>query len=81
MTKPDRFVPPHLRPGFVRKVEKPGLASSSILGLPHQEQQQPWQGYSEYGHTGRPKSGGYIRSDPEYLGRPRSSGNRPGTSG
>ncbi|CAH8323853.1 unnamed protein product [Eruca vesicaria subsp. sativa] len=82
--KPDRFVPPHLRPGFVRKDEKPGLASSSsssILGLPHQE--QPRQGYSGYGHTGRPKSGGHERigSDPEYLGRPRSSGNRPGTSG
>lgn len=86
--KPDRFVPPHLRPGFVRKDEKPVLvSSSSILGLPHQEQhqhqQQPRQGYSGYGHTGRPKSGGYerIRSDPDYLGRPRSSGNRPGTSG
>lgn len=87
--KPDRFVPPHLRPGFVRKDEKPGLDSSRVRDpnpnpsqrLPHQE--QPRQGYFGYGQTGRPKSGGYerIRSDPDHLGRPRSSGNRPGTSG
>ncbi|KAF8101895.1 hypothetical protein N665_0201s0202 [Sinapis alba] len=82
---PKKFVPPHLRPGFVRKDEKPGLDSSRVmdpsLRLPHQE--QPRQGYFGYGQTGRPKSGGYerIRSDPEYLGRPRSSGKRPGTSG
>ncbi|CAH8381595.1 unnamed protein product [Eruca vesicaria subsp. sativa] len=77
--KPDKFVPPHLRPGFVRKDEKPGLDSiDPSQRLPHQE--QPRQGY---GQTGRPKSGGYerLRSDPDYLGRPRSSGKRPGTSG
>ncbi|CAN6977611.1 unnamed protein product [Brassica rapa subsp. trilocularis] len=76
--KPHKFVPPHLRPGFVRKDEKPGLDSSRVIDpsqrLPHQE--QPRQGYLGHGQTGRPKSGGYerIRSDPEYLGRPRSSG-------
>ncbi|CAH2064121.1 unnamed protein product [Thlaspi arvense] len=90
--KPDRFVPPHLRPGFVRKDEKPVLDSSRLRDpspsqrLSHQEhqhQQQPRQGYYGYGQTGRPKSGGYerIRSDPDHFGRPRSSGNRPGTSG
>ncbi|VVB05683.1 unnamed protein product [Arabis nemorensis] len=90
--KPDRFVPPHLRPGFVRKDEKPGLDSSRMRDpisnpnpsqrFPHQEQQQR-QGYFGYGQTGRPRSGGYerIRSDPDHFGRPRSSGNRPGTSG
>lgn len=79
--KPDRFVPPHLRPGFVRKDEKPGLDSSRVRDpnpdqrLPHQE--QPRQGYFGYGQSGRPKSGGYerIRTDP------RTTGNRPGTSG
>ncbi|CAH8268624.1 unnamed protein product [Arabidopsis lyrata] len=79
--KPDRFVPPHLRPGFVRKDEKPGLDSSRVRDpnlnqrLPNQE--QPRQGYFGYGQTGRPKSGGYerIRTDP------RTTGNRPGTSG
>ncbi|KAL1212547.1 hypothetical protein V5N11_036120 [Cardamine amara subsp. amara] len=29
--KPDLFVPPHLRPGFVRKDEKPGLNSSQRI--------------------------------------------------
>ncbi|XP_010504282.1 PREDICTED: putative protein TPRXL [Camelina sativa] len=72
--KPDKFVPPHLRPGFVRKDEKPRLDPNPNLNqrLPNQE-----QGYFGYGQTGRPKSGGYerIRTDP------RSTGNRPGTSG
>ncbi|KAL9832382.1 hypothetical protein AtNW77_Chr3g0210461 [Arabidopsis thaliana] len=81
--KPDRFVPPHLRPGFVRKDEKPGLNSSRVRDpnpnlnqrLPNQE--QPRQEYFGYGQPGRPKSGGYerIRTDP------RITGNRPGTSG
>ncbi|XP_010516006.1 PREDICTED: proline-rich receptor-like protein kinase PERK2 [Camelina sativa] len=70
--KPNKFVPPHLRPGFVRKDEKPRLDSN-----PNLNQEQPRQGYFGYGQTGRPKSGGYerIRTDP------RSTGNRPGTSG
>ncbi|KAG2328989.1 hypothetical protein Bca4012_021392 [Brassica carinata] len=84
LPKPDKFVPPHLRPGFVRKDQNPPLDSSDpSQRLPHQQhqnQQHPRQGY---GQLGRPRSGGYdrVRSDPEYLGRPRSSGKRPGTSG
>jgi len=78
---PNRFVPPHLRPGFVRKDEKPELDSSRVRDpnpsqrSPYQE--QPRQGHFGYGQPGRPKSGGYerIRTDP------RSTGNRPGTSG
>ncbi|EOA24747.1 hypothetical protein CARUB_v10018024mg [Capsella rubella] len=76
--KPDKFVPPHLRPGFVRKDEKPGLDSSRVRDLnPNLNQELPRQGYFGYGQTGRPKSGGYerVRTDP------RSTGNRPGTSG
>ncbi|XP_010427177.1 PREDICTED: extensin-like [Camelina sativa] len=71
-SKPNKFVPPHLRPGFVRKDEKPRLDSN-----PNLNQEQPRQGYFGYGQIGRPKSGGYerIRTDP------RSTGNRPGTSG
>uniref|UniRef100_A0A1J3ELY4 Uncharacterized protein n=1 Tax=Noccaea caerulescens TaxID=107243 RepID=A0A1J3ELY4_NOCCA len=77
-TKPDRFVPPHLRPGFVRKDEKPGLDSSRVRD-PNPSQGPPYHEQRRQGHlgTGRPKSGGYerIRTDP------RSTGNRPGTSG
>ncbi|CAN8279316.1 unnamed protein product [Cochlearia groenlandica] len=85
--KPDKFVPPHLRPGFVRKDENSpspghGPVSSRVID-PNpsqslaQHEQQPRHGYV------RPKSGGCegIRSDSYKLGRPRSSGNRPGTSG
>jgi len=74
--KSGRFVPPHLRPGFVGRKEKPG----------------PQQGVRsrEYGENGRPKSGGgYERvvmrgageKDLLEMSRPGSSGNRPSSSG
>jgi len=74
--KSGRFVPPHLRPGFVGREEKPG----------------PQQGVRsrEYGENGRPKSGGGYEGvvmrgagdkDLLEMNRPGSSGNRPSSSG
>ncbi|KAF5197344.1 proteophosphoglycan-like protein [Thalictrum thalictroides] len=81
--KPQPFVPPHLRPGFVGKEEKvfgqrnQGLRSRDIV-----------QNDGFNAENGRPKSGGgYERmrrgaeSDLEVMNRPSSSGNRPNSSG
>ncbi|KAJ8747530.1 hypothetical protein K2173_014337 [Erythroxylum novogranatense] len=78
--KPDKFLPPHLRPGFSGKEERPG---PEVLRQP--------QGSGSKGRheeNGRPKSGGGYermrRTGDSYLGfihRPRSSGNRPNSSG
>ncbi|RAL45047.1 unnamed protein product [Cuscuta campestris] len=85
LPKSDRFVPPHLRPGFVGREEK--LVTDFQKG----------RGRGEFAggllHTGpengRPKSGGgYERMGPGGEGepvismnRPRSSGARPRSSG
>lgn len=79
--KSDKFVPPHLRPGFVRKDERTGPDAVR----PRQ------QGYAgspgRYGEDGRPKSGGYDKmrrggsSDMGMISRPTSSGSRPSSSG
>lgn len=72
--KPGRFVPPHLRPGFVGREEKLESDSQKQLGF------RP----RELGH--RPKSGGYEKigrggeSDLVELSRPSSSGTRPSSS-
>ncbi|CAL0322587.1 unnamed protein product [Lupinus luteus] len=79
--KPDKFVPPHLRPGYVRREEGPGPEMvrprrQGFVGSP-----------VRYGEGGRPKSGGHDRmmrgggSDIGILGRPGSSGSRPNSSG
>ncbi|KDP24063.1 hypothetical protein JCGZ_25720 [Jatropha curcas] len=92
--KPSKFVPPHLRPGFVGKEERPGpevLRGKEASQRLHPPSQQQQQGYfvSSDGceEGGRPKSGGYERmirggeSDLGLMPRPRSSGNRPSSSG
>lgn len=81
--KPNKFVPPHLRPGFMRKEERP--RPEAFKG------REPGQRYlgppGRHGEDGRPKSGGYERmmrggeTDLGLIGRPRSSGSRPSSSG
>ncbi|KAK4787747.1 hypothetical protein SAY86_011580 [Trapa natans] len=74
--KPDRFVPPHLRPGFAGKEERPEVpkqvgsrARETVQRQQQQQQQQQQQrpyGSPSYGQyiedqLRRPKSGGYDR--------------------
>lgn len=77
--KSDKFVPPHLRPGFVARDRPSG---------PRPGNYRPGSGPNRYGEDGRPKSGGgYDRrmrgvfgggeSDLVELNRPRSGGSRP----
>lgn len=86
--KPDKFVPPHLRPGFAGREERPGpevFRGKEAIQRPHPPQQQDY--FVSAGEYGRPKSGGYERmkrggeSDLGLMNRPRSSGNRPNSSG
>ncbi|XP_057955640.1 uncharacterized protein LOC131149313 isoform X1 [Malania oleifera] len=88
--KPNRFVPPHLRPGFVGREDKPLTESQKQPGLRSREfGHGPGNFVSPncYGEEGRPKSSGYekVRRDGEaHLGemtQPSSSGNRPSSSG
>lgn len=90
---PSKFVPPHLRPGFVGKEEKPGpdLVKGGFKAKPDFRGQRPGQGqdpgnYRSAAIEGRPKSGGGydpIRRGREFSdpNRPSSSGNRPNSSG
>ncbi|KAG7022842.1 hypothetical protein SDJN02_16578, partial [Cucurbita argyrosperma subsp. argyrosperma] len=78
--KPEKFVPPHLRAGFVGKEERP-----VNVGIRPREVNQ--RQYGNYGspnrcaEDGRPKSGGgYERMRGTVVNRPRSSGNRPSSS-
>ncbi|MED6108626.1 hypothetical protein PIB30_025934 [Stylosanthes scabra] len=87
--KPDKFVPPHLRPGYVPRVEEappgPELGRGRDLGY---RRGAHAGSAGKFGEDGRPKSGGYERirraggSDVGPMGRPRSSGgSRPSSSG
>lgn len=92
-SKSDRFVPPHLRPGFVGKEEKPGseLLKGGFKGKPDFRGPRPSQiqdtgNYRSETVNGRPKSGGgyepVIRGrELSDLNRPVSSGARPNSSG
>ncbi|KAK6120703.1 hypothetical protein DH2020_045555 [Rehmannia glutinosa] len=95
-SKSDRFVPPHLRPGFVGREEKPGselvkAGQGSIKVKPELRVHRPGQfqgpGYNGLETIdGRPKSGGGhepMRRGRELadLNRPGSSGTRPSSSG
>lgn len=82
--KPDKFVPPHLRPGFVGREERPRpeVIRAREMGQRH------FGSPGRYGEEGRPKSGGGHemmrrggdQSDLGLMNRPRSSGNRPSSS-
>ncbi|KAF3444054.1 hypothetical protein FNV43_RR13744 [Rhamnella rubrinervis] len=82
--KPDKFVPPHLRPGFVGREERPGPEVTRTREVGQKHVGSPVM----YGEDGRPKSGGgyerMTRGGELDLGtatRPNSSGNRPNSSG
>ncbi|CAI0461050.1 unnamed protein product [Linum tenue] len=93
--KPNKFVPPHLRPGFVARQEKPGPEALPGKETGHRQYQNPQQGHvgstDRCGNDGRPTSGGggYDRTrrfvggdaEPGLLNRPRSGGSRPSSSG
>ena len=94
--KPDRFVPPHLRPGFVRREDKFGSAPGpNLIGVRSREygnRHGPHHGSpGQYGEDGRPKSGGgneRLRrgsggGEPDLveMSRPGSGGNRPNSFG
>jgi len=73
--KTNKFVPPHLRPGFRGREDK------QEIEIQNQKQNRFRQSVEE----GRPKSGGGLergRGGFEAMNRPRSSGsNRPYSSG
>lgn len=81
--KTGKFVPPHLRPGFTGKEEKPTPDVSRSRDSGQKYFGSP--GLCE--EDGRPKTGGCDRtrrvgeSDPGLMNRPRSSGYRPSSSG
>ncbi|KAI3796321.1 hypothetical protein L1987_38988 [Smallanthus sonchifolius] len=69
--KTNKFVPPHLRPGFHGREEKPETETEKKSGFGTQSSFRQVE-------EGRPKSGGGY----EAMNRPRSSGsNRPYSSG
>ncbi|KAG7988233.1 hypothetical protein I3843_03G177000 [Carya illinoinensis] len=83
-SKPNKFVPPHLRPGFEGREERPGLE----LGKRRELSRNNFRSPGQYGEDQRPKSGGgYERmtgggdSDLGMVSQPRSRGYRPSSSG
>ncbi|KAK4342307.1 hypothetical protein RND71_038123 [Anisodus tanguticus] len=79
LPKSNRFVPPHLRPGFVGREDKPvpDVRARPEVGIGSSPNQ--------YGENGRPKSGGGYermnRDSVNFMNRPRSSGARSSSSG
>ncbi|XP_027171142.1 basic salivary proline-rich protein 4 [Coffea eugenioides] len=90
LLKSDRFVPPHLRPGFAgREAKLPGPEAVKG-GLGSGRGKGQFGAPNHYGEEGRPKSGGgyermrRIGAEPEAMNfttRPGSSGARPSSSG
>lgn len=85
--KSNRFVPPHLRPGFAGQEERPG---SEIFKGGQGIEKGHFGSPNRYVEDGRPKSGGgYERmrrnggeaNSGDVLSRPGSSGARPRSSG
>ncbi|OIT00155.1 PREDICTED: uncharacterized protein LOC109228717 [Nicotiana attenuata] len=96
LPKSNRFVPPHLRPGFVGREEKPvpdgqGVRARPEVGPgPHRQGGHLGSSPNRYGENGRPKSGGgyermrrgFGEADAvDFMNRPSSSGARPSSSG
>lgn len=88
--KTNKFVPPHLRPGFHGREEKPQPEIQKQSGFgPPIIRQIPLKSQIYHGEEGRPKSGGgYERVNggfevnPFAMNRPRSIGStRPYSSG
>ncbi|XP_042501047.1 translation initiation factor IF-2 [Macadamia integrifolia] len=91
--KPDPFVPPHLRPGFVGREERVAQEGQRQQGFRHREYHGHNHGSpGRYTEDGRPKSGGHERmrrggggggdSDlPVDMNRPSSSGNGSSSGG
>ncbi|XP_059663212.1 uncharacterized protein LOC132308927 [Cornus florida] len=86
LSKPDRFVPPHLRPGFVGREERsePGVRFREFGG----HRQEHFGSSNRFGEDKRPNSGGgYERmrrvgdSGSTEMNRPGSSETRPSSSG
>ncbi|KAF9670704.1 hypothetical protein SADUNF_Sadunf13G0096300 [Salix dunnii] len=83
--KSDKFVPPHLRPGFIGREERPGPEVFRGKEVGQRQQQQLFGSPDLVGVEGRPKSGEYEmmrrgdNSNLGFLNRPISSGNRPGS--
>uniref|UniRef100_A0A7C9CSU7 Uncharacterized protein n=2 Tax=Opuntia streptacantha TaxID=393608 RepID=A0A7C9CSU7_OPUST len=93
IVKTDKFVPPHLRPGFVARDQTP------VPPAPRPGNYRPGSGHGHHGspsrpgEDGRPNSGGgqdrRVRgvgapagdSDRVDVNRPRSRGSRPSSSG
>lgn len=65
--KTDKFVPPHLRPGFVAREQTPAPRPGNYRpGSGHGHHGSP----SRYGEDGRPKSGGGHDSRVRGVGAP-----------
>ncbi|KAH0865016.1 LOW QUALITY PROTEIN: hypothetical protein HID58_082227, partial [Brassica napus] len=62
--KPHKFVPPHLRPGFVRKDEKPGLDSSRVMDPNCLTRNNRGRGISGMDRPGDPNRAGMRGFDP-----------------